>query len=131
LSARNGVEKIRLMLDPPQLGHLYMEVTKEKDVVKAALWTESQAARELLEAHRKELYKILEESGFKLEKFDVFVQEEAGRFFEKRQNALLKGNREQEDATGGQEGLPPVPPEIHLASFGSFSRMNRYIDSFI
>jgi len=131
LSARNGVEKIRLMLDPPQLGHLYMEVTKEKDVVKAALWTESQAARELLEAHRKELYKILEESGFKLEKFDVFVQEEAGRFFEKRQNALLKGNREKEDATGGQEGLPPVPPEIHLASFGSFSRMNRYIDSFI
>lgn len=131
LSVRNGVEKIRLMLDPPQLGHLYMEVTKEKEVVKAALWTESHAARELLEAHRKELFKILEENGFKLEKFDVFVQEEAGRFFEERENPLLKGDWEGGDAKEGQEDLPPPPPEIPFSSFGTFSRMNRYIDSII
>jgi len=83
-SIQHGEEKIRLKLAPSLLGNLSMEVSKEKDVVRATLWAESPLTKELLETHRIELRKALEEDGFKLETFDVFVQQESNPSPEKR-----------------------------------------------
>jgi len=64
-SIQNGEERVRLTLDPPRLGNLYMEVAKEGEMVKATLWAENHVTKELLEAHRMELRRILEEDGLR------------------------------------------------------------------
>lgn len=92
-SVQNGEERVRLRLDPPGLGNLYMEVTKEKEAVSAILWAEIPTTKELLDAHRIELRKVLEESGFRLERFDVFVQQEADRFMERREFPFFGGQQ--------------------------------------
>jgi len=79
-SVRNGEERVRLFLDPPQLGSLRIEIIKDKEMVSATLWAETPMVKELLEAQRVELRRILANDGFNLDRFDVFVQHEMKDF---------------------------------------------------
>ena len=68
------------MLDPPQLCNLYIEIHRDKDNIKAALWTDSQVTKEILESQKVQLQRILKEDGFHLGQFDVFVQQNMKSF---------------------------------------------------
>lgn len=130
-SLQHGEERIRLTLDPPKLGNLFMEVRKEKEIVKALLWAENPVTKELLETHRMELRRILEADGFKLERFDVFVQQEEDRFMERREFSLRQETLEHE---GGRDKKAFPPPESSgLSSVGgwAFSRTSSLIDRIV
>jgi hypothetical protein len=130
-SVQNGEERIKLTLDPPRLGNLYMEVIKEKEMVSATLWAESTATKELLDAHREELRRILESDGFKLEKFDVFVQQETRDFQDGGRHLIPHGQKsldgfvENQASPGEHSGTDPN----HIVNL--FHRGNRYIDLFV
>ena len=82
-SVRNGEEKIKLQLEPPQLGSLYIEIGRQKDVLQATVWTNNQVTKELLESHQVELQRILKQDGFHLGQFDVFVNQNMKSFQER------------------------------------------------
>ena len=75
---RNNEESVKITLDPPQLGHIYMEIDRNKENIKTTLWTDNSATKETLETNQSQIQKIIESDGFKLDKFDVFVQQDMG-----------------------------------------------------
>ncbi|MBM4333053.1 MAG: flagellar hook-length control protein FliK [Deltaproteobacteria bacterium] len=79
-SIKNNTERIRLTLDPPHLGSIYMEISRNKENIKAALWAEKPLTKSALEASHFQIQKIMESEGFKLEKFDVFIRQDMGSF---------------------------------------------------
>lgn len=87
-SLRNNEERIKLTLDPPELGNIYMEINREKMNIKAILWADHQGTKEILEAHQTQLQKMLKEDGFELKRFDVFVRQETGPFGERRDGPM-------------------------------------------
>ena len=126
---RNNEEKIRLLLEPPELGSIYMEVKRDKELVKATVWTDNSAAKEVLESHQVQLQKLLKADGFALEKFDVFVQQGTGWFQDRKEKPL-----EQEPWSPGephQEGNSRDSAEVAAAPTSFRSRESRYVDVFI
>jgi len=117
-------EKFRLILDPPHLGSIYMEIQRDKDQVKATLWAENPHAKQVLESNQNSIQKIIESEGFSLESFDVFVEQDLGAFQESRErmrnpepaisNAGSEANRE---TTGGAP-----PPNFFVREDGGQSR---------
>jgi hypothetical protein len=79
-SIRNQEERIKLTLDPPDLGHLYIEINRSKENIHATLWADNVAAKTALETGQHQIQRIMENEGFKLTKFDVFVQQDPGWF---------------------------------------------------
>ncbi len=130
-SVQNGEERIKLTLDPPRLGNLYMEVTKEKEMVRATLWAESPATKELLEAHRVELRRVLEKDGFKLERFDVFVQQEPDRSPERREFSFLRGQREGREIKEDRAFLSSESSDVPSIAVGRYPGVSSYIDRII
>lgn len=130
-SVQNGEERIKLTLDPPRLGNLYMEVTKEKEMVRATLWAESPVTKELLEAHRTELRRILEEGGFRLERFDVFVQQGADRFMERKEHSFSRGQQEVSELNGDGAFLSPESSDVLSIAVRRYPGMSSYIDRII
>jgi hypothetical protein len=87
-SIQNNAEKIKINLDPPELGNIYMEISREKDSIKAILWADNPTAKVALEACQTQLQKIMQNEGFKLEQFNVFLQENLGSFQERKETPL-------------------------------------------
>ncbi len=84
-SIHNHDEKIKMDLDPPDLGNIYMEICREKETIKATLWADNPTTKVALEASQIQLQKILENEGFRLERFTVFFQENLGSFQERKE----------------------------------------------
>ncbi len=128
---QNGEERVKLRLDPPELGNLYMEVTKEKETVRATLWAEIPTTKELLDAHRIELRKILQENGFKLERFDVFVQQEADRFMEQRGFSFLGGQQEHRETQEDRAIQSSESPDRPSVAVRPYPGVSHYIDRIV
>ncbi len=87
-SIQNDYERIKVTLDPPQLGNIYLEITREKENIRAKIVTETPLTKELIEHNYWPIQRIIEREGFRLERFDVFSlmdmewgREEGGEHF--------------------------------------------------
>jgi hypothetical protein len=89
---KNNEERIRLTLEPPQLGNIYMEITRGEGNIRATLWTDNPVTKEILEMNQSQLYRILNEDGVRLEKFDVFVQQDMRWFQEHKEKPVDYGH---------------------------------------
>ena len=87
-SIRNNEEIVRMSLEPPELGRIVLEINRNKENVKTTLWTDNPQTRAALESGHLEIQRIVENEGFKLEKFNVLVQQDMGGFHEGRENSL-------------------------------------------
>ena len=129
-SVRNNEERIRLTLEPPQLGNLFIELHREKEGIKALLWADNPKTKEILENNQFQLQKTLEGHGFKLEKYDVFLQNDLASFQGREEKPLFHGTGSPEKSLPIREGesnpgLEILPAAIPVAG-GS-----QYIDRFI
>jgi len=127
----NGTHRARLRLHPPELGHIRIDLTLEHNRVSAALMTETQAAKELLQAHMGQLRQHLAQHGLQLEDFQLSVSQDASSFRQDSEGTFFGGNRR----TRGPEeaadlSVATVEAEMQLpppvATLGS----NRRIDLF-
>ena len=84
-SFRQNEEKFHLILNPPHLGSIYMEIQRDKEQVKATLWAENPHTKQVLESNQISIQKIIESEGFSLEAFNVFVEQDLGAFQESRE----------------------------------------------
>jgi hypothetical protein len=129
-SIRNNEEKVRISLDPPQLGHIVLEINRSKENVKTTLWTDNPVTKAALESGHLEIQRIVENEGFKLEKFNVLVQQEMGGWQGRRENALnpqpwdgARSSESQPSFLTSPAPLPSTPRALHPAS--------RYLDLLI
>jgi hypothetical protein len=129
-SIRNNEERIRLTLEPPQLGNLLIELHREKEGIKATLWADNPKTKEILENNQFQLQKTLEGHGLKLEKYDVFLQNDMASFQGKEEKPVFHGTGSPERSLPIQEGeldpgLEILPAAISVA--GGSQYINRLI----
>ena len=129
-SIKNDEERIKLALEPPQLGSLFIEIHREKDNIKAVLWADNQATKQILESHQVELQKILKEDGFQLGQFDVFVQQNMKSFQERRDQGIGEetGGRSSKEKHGVSSS--PVTETVPVTGHSSL-KGNTFLDIFI
>jgi hypothetical protein len=129
-SIRHNEQNIRLTLEPPQLGNLYIEIHRNKQEIKATLWADNSLTKEILENNQFQLQKTLEADGFKLESYEVFVQKDMGSFQGNDENHISHepGSREPSREIQEPELLQPLEilPGIIRAAGGS-----KYVDRFV
>ena len=120
---RNNEEKIRIALEPPELGQVFLEIDRHKDHVKAVLWTDNLATKASLETSQAEIQKIIEGEGFKLEKFNVFVQQDPGWFQGRKENPGRQDSwgaslaaEERAPSANSVESVPGRTSSTYLAS---------------
>lgn len=77
-SIKNDQEQIKVTLEPPHLGNIYLEITREKENIRAKILAENPLTKELIEHNFWPIQKIIEKEGFRLEKFDVFSHLDMG-----------------------------------------------------
>ncbi|KPK90000.1 MAG: hypothetical protein AMJ94_10450 [Deltaproteobacteria bacterium SM23_61] len=127
---RNQGERIRISLDPPELGHLFLEIHRTKENIHTTLYTDNPMTKVTLEAGQREIQRIIESEGFKMERFDVLVQEDLSRFQERRDgpfhsdlgSSFFSGNTEA-PVSSESDSLTPVPRRGHSGS--------QYLDLFV
>jgi len=129
-SVRSGEEKIKLQLEPPQLGSLYIEIGRQKDILQATVWTNNQVTKELLESHQVELQRILKEDGFHLGQFDVFVNPHT-KSFQERMEGQIDYDRRDHASHEPRGSLSQDESEAGPLPITSRMRGSSYIDLFI
>jgi hypothetical protein len=93
-----------------------MEICREKETIKATLWADNATTKAALEASQIQLQEILENEGFRIERFDVFLQENPGSFQGRKEAPLHSHSWEPpqsrapvlEMAAGGIISLPSM-----------------------
>ena len=121
-SLRYHEERVRLTLDPPQLGRLSIEIKRDQENVRATLWTDNPVTKEILEAQQVDLHRMLREDGFKLEKFDVFFQQ--GEAFQERKEDFMACRQETRGTHQEQKEVSSDLPALSPAG-------SKYVDRFI
>jgi flagellar hook-length control protein FliK len=127
---RNQEERIRMSLDPPELGHLFLEIHRTKENIQTTLYTDNPVTKVTLESNQREIQRIIESEGFKMEKFDVLVQQDLSRFQERKdspfhsdsRSSLVSGNIEA-PVSSAPDSFSSVPRRMHSGS--------RYLDLFV
>ena len=127
---RNQEEKIRISLDPPELGHLFLEIHRTKENIQTTLYTDNPVTKVTLESNQREIQRIIESEGFKMERFDVLVQQDSSRFQERKdspfysdsRSSLVSGNIEA-PVSRAPDSFSPVPRRMHSGS--------QYLDLFV
>jgi flagellar hook-length control protein FliK len=127
---RNQEERIRMSLDPPELGHLCLEIHRTKENIQTTLYTDNPVTKVTLESSQREIQRIIESEGFKLEKFDVLVQQDLSHFQERKdspfhsdsRSSFTSGNIEAPVASA-PDSFSPVPRRMHSGS--------QYLDLFV
>jgi flagellar hook-length control protein FliK len=120
---RNNEERIRITLEPPELGQVFLEIDRHKEHIKTILWTDNPTTKASLETSQGEIQRIIESEGFKLEKFDVFVQQDPGWFQGRKEDARKPDSwearmpaEEKGSSANSTESIPGRTPAPHLAS---------------
>jgi hypothetical protein len=127
---RNNEERIRIALEPPELGQVLLEIDRHKEHIKTTLWTDNPTTKANLETSQGEIQRIIESEGFKLEKFNVFVQQDPGWFQGRKDETRNRDSwkarmpaEERASSANSTESIPVRTPASHLAS--------RYLDLFV
>jgi flagellar hook-length control protein FliK len=130
-SFKNNEGRIRFLVEPPELGNIYMEIKKDKGNIQVTLWAENTITKEILETNQIQLYRMLKGDGFTLDKFDVFVQQDMKDFQDWEKN-FVHYDRKSSD---GLEERPTAPGEYLEADshplLNLFHRGNQYVDLFV
>jgi hypothetical protein len=129
-SIRNNEERIRITLDPPELGQVFLEIDRHKEHIKTVLWTDNPTTKATLETSQGEIQRIIESEGFKLEKFDVFVQQDPGWFQGRKENTGKPNSRD--DKPAAEEGASSMNSMESIPGRAPASRLtSRYLDLFV
>jgi hypothetical protein len=126
---RNQEEKIGISLDPPELGHLYLEIHRTRENIQTTLWTDNPLTKATLESGQLDIQKIVESEGFKLEKFDVLVQQDLGR--QERRESFVPPNPREASASAGTDAPVHAVPDSILRSPSRPHRGSRQLDLFV
>lgn len=105
-SVHNDQEKIKVTLEPPHLGNIYLEVAREKENIRAKILAENPLTKELIEHSYWPIQKILEREGFRLERFDVFSQFDMNLWREAKEENLARNSQGKIYPSGGEINEP-------------------------
>lgn len=129
-SLKNNGERIQMVLDPPQLGSLLLEIDREKGNLRTTIWAENIVTKEILEHHQIQLEKILRGEGFKLEKFEVLLQQDMGTLHHR--DDTFGDRRQPQEGHKGESLYSPLSSIDTLSTERIlFPQGSQYVDLFV
>lgn len=105
LAQSRGAARIRIVLEPPELGQIKVDLAVRQHVVTGKLQAESAAARDLILAHLGSLKEALESQGIPVGDFQVNVE----NAFEQAQREAERGHGRREAPERSGAGLHEEP----------------------
>ncbi|MDD5231813.1 MAG: flagellar hook-length control protein FliK [Syntrophales bacterium] len=118
-----GVSRIRLEIQPPNLGILDMDLVVNRDKVRMVIMADNQEVGEVLRSNAEQLKAALEGQGLKMDSLDVFVQdrsagERSGGFREFASFRDGSGSGQRNPEPSGEQKLrssaPNAQPGMYL-----------------
>jgi len=79
MAVRRGQSEARILLQPPRLGSVRIELSVKNGVLNATFETQTQAARHVISSNLPHLKAALESQGIEVEGFNITVEHEAGQ----------------------------------------------------
>ncbi len=114
---RNGEQKSRLQITPPNLGKLDIDITVKNGHIQANLSTENVMVKELLEANLNQLKQQLNNHGLTVDKFEVMVGLENGD--KNNGNAWAEERNSRGSGSRGGRGIKTAGSEEILSAVSS------------
>ncbi|MBF0551877.1 MAG: flagellar hook-length control protein FliK [Deltaproteobacteria bacterium] len=116
VTIKNGTQSLRIALDPPNLGHLDVDVRIHEGQVRATLVADSASVKEALDQNLSQLKQSFAQQGLKIDKFEVFVNPDPQRQPETRQQEGFsqRRNRSPEQADEPLGGVRAVGEATEL-----------------
>src|SRR5690554_4126034 len=105
MMVKNGAARVRLQLQPPELGKLELALVIDRETVAARVTAESQTVQALIEAHLPELRSNLQESALLVDQLQVEIE----NGFDSRQH-FASGEAPQEEASSVKETTDSSAP---------------------
>ncbi len=115
---RGGVEKSRMVINPPELGRLDLDLTIRHGHIHANFGAESLAVKEIIEANLSQLRNQLSDQGFIVDKFEVMVGlsdkefKESEMWAEQNKKGSKSGKGSEKEVDGLTTGNDPVTEHI-------------------
>ena len=111
---KKDYSRVRMELNPPQLGTLDMDLLVSHDRVRMIIMTDSQDVRNLLQGNMDQLRSSLEQQGLKMDGIDVFVQDRYAGSQGDQSGHARDGGRSHGNSFAGGSGseLSPGGPEV-------------------
>ncbi len=94
--------RVKIILDPPHLGTVEMDIIVRGDRVSAVMTTESSQVRQILQSHADEMRQALSDQGFRIDRIEVKQSQEKGA--DQWENNRHEWNRQQGDGYRQQKG---------------------------
>ena len=98
--------------------------------MKAILWADNSATKDILESSQSQLQKILEGDGFKLGKYEVFVQKDMGSFQRNDRDPVSQERGHQDNPMAQPDSTWALPSE-RVGGIISTGWGSRYVDLFV
>lgn len=123
---RGGEQRSRIVLNPPELGRIDVELSLKQGHLHANLGAESTAIKELVEANLNQLRQQLSDQGIVIDKFEVMVGLGQREFSEKEMwsnnrqkssngKAGMKGSMQPADEkTMNRRNINPTQIDVHV-----------------
>lgn len=103
----NGEQRANLIIDPPALGRIGVELTSSSTGLEASIKVSSEQVRQLIHDHLTQLKLSLEQQGVQLTHFSVDVQQDNDR---RNQGRYGNANRRRKAGSAGS-GSEDIPDE--------------------
>lgn len=109
---KNDREKVKLILNPPELGQIQIEVKNSQKNVEIQLWADNADTKQLLELNRDFLTNILTQDGFKLERLIIYFHQNMTHFQDRNDQSVFKekdfrGDSQEDDEINGVQEEGP------------------------
>jgi hypothetical protein len=108
-----------------------MEISREKENIRAALWTDNPATKEILEANHIQLSRILKDDGFNLEKFDVSLHQDMSSFQDREGRVLHPGPWGRDEFRDNPISTPFEASEVSPALMSRSYEGSKHVDLFV
>lgn len=93
LTEARGQTRIKIVLNPPNLGNLRVDLAVKNNVLRATFQTDTTAAKELILSNLHQLKESLSEQGIRLEEFHILAQQ-SGDQTQSQEGQLSRESRE-------------------------------------
>jgi flagellar hook-length control protein FliK len=117
---RAGEHKSRILMHPPELGRLDLNIAMKNGHLQANLGAESVMVKEIIEANLHQLKQQLNDQGLIVDRFEVMVGLDDGNF---KENSMWSWNEQKGSYTDkkplGKSGGPPENEKPAEKSIGS------------
>ena len=111
-SMNNGFGRVRITLDPPNLGTVNLEIVVRKERVDVVMTADNSGVQQALQSRVDDIRTALQRQDLKIENFQILLQDNAANQQQANSGATFGQHQEQQARQNLMDGNIPIQPLI-------------------